>query len=489
MQPRSIMQTLAMVLLVAMANVALAGEVVETDPDGTVRLRYETDDEGRAHGSFTEYYESGELRVLTTYRAGLREGSYTEYFENGKVSVRARYRRGERTGNYSEFYENGRVRLSAMYRGDVLNGDWIERYPSGDKKARAEYEDGKLDGRYLEWDEGERPTVSASYRAGLLHGDRRFWEDGRVLSNQRWSDGRIVELEGVAPYPRSRRELADGIVRIHEPTIPEGEDAEARDRRRALRRLQEYRFLCGVAYDDVVLDDELNAYCKDAARVCRDLGHITHFPKNPGWPADEFRSAYEGASNSNLCWSTDSVAGALADSVDRYMDDSDPSNIDEVGHRRWCLNPKMKVTGFGAVEGFGAMWSTDSGRSSPPPFDFVCYPPRGYAPNEYWAKNTAWSVSFDANRYPAGSGSDLSVTVRALDEDYRPTGAPLELENVRFDVQTIGSLPCLIFRPVGVDRTDGSRYWVEIRGLGERGGAPARIRYLVHVIDRFEADR
>ncbi len=480
------MQTLWGAVLLAASSFALAGEVVETYPDGSVRLRYETDDEGRAHGAFTEYYESGELRVVTKYRAGLRDGGYTEYFENGKIRVRSRYRADERTGNHSEYYENGRVRLSAMYRADVLNGDWIERYPNGDKKVEAEYEDGKLDGRSRAWDEGEIPTVTASYRAGVLHGERRFWDDGRVLSNQRWEEGRIAELEGVAPYPVSRVALMAGLHRIREAPVPEDEDAEHRDRRLALIRLREYRFLCGLAYDDVVLDDDFNRHCADAARVCRDLGYITHFPKNPGWPADDFRSAYRGASSSNLYQGYGQRSPILPHSVDAYMDDSDPSNIDKVGHRRWCLNPEMKRTGFGAADGFCAMWSIDSGRASVPEFDFVCYPPRGYAPNDYWRRNTAWSVSFDASRYPAGSGSDLEISVRAFDDEFRPAGDPLPLENVRLDSETIGSLPCIIFRPVGLDRSHDARYWVEIRGLGERAGEPARIRYLVHVLERLD---
>jgi hypothetical protein len=48
-----------------------------------------------------------------------------------------------------------------------------------------------------------------------------------------------------------------------------------------------------------------------------------------------YQQGVEGAGHSNLA-----VSGAVVDSVDNYMDDSDPGNVGRLGHRRWCLNPR-----------------------------------------------------------------------------------------------------------------------------------------------------
>ena len=82
---------------------------------------------------------------------------------------------------------------------------------------------------------------------------------------------------------------------------------------------------------------------------------------------------YEGTSRGNLYMGSEDIVAQ----VRAYMDDSDASNIDAVGHRRWCLNPRMVKTGFGQTGKFGAMYAHDNSRRKIPEYDFVGYPAPG----------------------------------------------------------------------------------------------------------------
>src|SRR5438045_1192356 len=80
------------------------------------------------------------------------------------------------------------------------------------------------------------------------------------------------------------------------------------------------------------------------------LGRLDHDPRNPGLPEDQYQLARKAAGSSNLGWFGKGQSDSLALSVDMFMDDSDETNIDRVGHRRWCLNPAMKKVGFGQAD-------------------------------------------------------------------------------------------------------------------------------------------
>src|SRR5262249_19556527 len=133
---------------------------------------------------------------------------------------------------------------------------------------------------------------------------------------------------------RTVGELRKTLAAIETVPADKG-DAERAEREQALRRLRAYRYLAGVRYDNVVLDDNLTAYAVAAARLCAKIGRLDHMPKTPGMPEAEFKFALKGTLSCNL------AAGppTLVHTVDMLMDDSDAGNIARLGHRRWCLNP------------------------------------------------------------------------------------------------------------------------------------------------------
>lgn len=262
------------------------------------------------------------------------------------------------------------------------------------------------------------------------------------------------------------------------PKVPPPTPGELAKARAELARLNGYRYLAGLS-SDVRLDDALCWNAKFGAELCRQVGRIDHTPPRPaGMDEATYRRGYEATTNSNLFWT--SGADGLTGSVDGYMDDSDPSNVARVGHRRWCLNPPMAKAGFGVVGGYSAMWCFDrSGREARGAI--VCFPAAGFHPIAYFKPGTAWSVALDPERHRL-SGRDVKVlelaaaSARRFPDDLKGL-KEIPLRDVNLDRSGIGSLrQCLIFRPQAkVGR--GDRFGVIIEGV--EGAPGGRLAYSV----------
>jgi hypothetical protein len=218
--------------------------------------------------------------------------------------------------------------------------------------------------------------------------------------------------------------------------------------------LKAYRYLAGVPYEDLTLDEKYNAYCLAGAKLCQKLGRLEHKPERPkDMPEDEFKLAFLGTSRSNL-------GGGfkhLADAVDGWMDDSDQGNIALLGHRRWCLHPYMKKTGF----------------------DYVSWPPRGPMPVEFFESHHAWHVSLNVSKFDV-PGKDLAPAIYKADAAGQKLGEALKLDYVGVDTTPFGIPLCIIFRPEKFRLTAGERYLVELDGLKpKKSTGPKTIRYLV----------
>ncbi len=246
-----------------------------------------------------------------------------------------------------------------------------------------------------------------------------------------------------------------------------------------LSRLRQYRYLCGVPYETLSWDPTYADLCYHSSLICSKLGQMTHTPARPPGVTDEqYEKGRKGAGASNLF-------GGLTDPsacVDGWMDDSDPGNIDRVGHRRWCLNPAMGRTAFGTVGNQAAMYALDaSNRENVPDWDFVAYPARGYMPTSFFGSRHAWSVSPNPAKFATPVQARLKVTIQPVSPGkLAPVGAPLKLDTFKVDTGSFGSGPAIIFRPVAFAPSNDAVYEVKIDGLADAAGVDVPLRYIVH---------
>lgn len=436
-------------LLVLLPAPADATESPMVEVDG---VSVAADDEGRPHGSFEALHPSGEVAVRGAYRHGVLHGLHKTYDETGRLRVQKTYRKGKLHGSWKDYHPNKRLKLVTTYR------------------------DGKLHGSYLVRDPKGLTVLKTTYKKGVIHGKLQSFEGRRAVSTQRWKDGVPTDIDGIIPFPRTQAEIASEVERLLSGDGTLSDIPLEADRELALRYLKAYRCIHGVPYDDIAIDPSHQAYAQAAAAVCRDLGRITHYPENPGWEKARFDFAAIGTKSSNL------AQGMIAcRSIRGYMDDSDARNIEKVGHRAWCINPKMSHTGFGTVESFSAMWSIDGGRKSVPEYDFVALPPAGHAPGAWFGTHWAWSCSLSKKRWDAPKG-DIRVEVVPVGETFLPAGEPLKLNHQSVLTKSAGIPYMIVFRPVGFSLDAGTRYRVTIDGLTSKG-KPRQLRYFVTFFD------
>ena len=272
---------------------------------------------------------------------------------------------------------------------------------------------------------------------------------------------------------RSTDDIRQNLAAILRPTNQPG-DAMTAEREAALRRLRAYRYLAGLPYAEVTLDDDLNKYAQAAAALCDKLKRLDHKPDNPGMPEDEYQFALKGAGHSNLYFGP----GKIADSIDAYMDDSNAANIEALGHRRWCLNPPMGKVGFGKSGIYMAMWCFDRSNAKAPFVDFVAYPARGYMPIEFFKPTAAWSISLNPSRFRK-SDKEVQARIFTWEKTCGKKGEPLELNHHSVDTRSFAMPFCVSFRPPADAVSAGKAYRVEITGLTRVDGTAATIEYTV----------
>lgn len=326
----------------------------------------------------------------------------------------------------------------------------LEKHPNG--KVKVSYstnKEGHKHGPYSEYDETGKIIIDSIYENGLLL------------------------------YPKSKKFLKAQLKEINSRKADKNKTKfTSKAHTAAVNLLNSYRCLVGLAFD-VELKD---SYCETAqagAELCNKIGKLDHTPKNPGLPEDVYKAGYEGTSKSNL-----SMGRGMSSTPMAYMDDSDKSNIDRVGHRRWCINPAMKYTGFGTEGRFSAMYAFDKSRSKVKDYDFVSFPGKGYHSVKYFASNYAWSVSLNPKKYSAPDKSRVKAEIYKLGRsDKLPLNTEgekaLKLNYYNVNNSGFGIKYCIIFRPEKIKISSSAKYWVKISGLKDKAGKDTTIEYLV----------
>lgn len=248
-----------------------------------------------------------------------------------------------------------------------------------------------------------------------------------------------------------KREIRSKIKEINARKAPDGVSKKVQD---AVNLLNVYRFLSRVPYD-VKADKGMIKEAMDAAKICAEKGQLSH---DFGHSTDKCNLAMNSGDMS------------MEKSVAQYMEDSGANNRERRGHRRWCINHKMKKTGFGIEGAYSAMYSMDqSDRGIRKNYS---YPGHGFYPKEYLHGN-GWSYHIVDGKAP----SDCVIKVWQLKKfQVKPPKWSDEPDGKAFDVafKHIYS-DTIVFEPDSQAITKRGTYLVRLEGSGFKE------QYLVHL--------
>lgn len=408
---------------------------------------------------------------------------------------------GQRDGIFKEFAEDGTLKAQGIYKAGKLHGLYKELHPNGKLKLKGMYKKGVLSGKYSEHDEKGVSTLTALYRNGKLHGARKRLDGRKVIAEEVWLEGQLILPKSASFLKKQFKAIAKAkIETVGE--IPETTEAVVakvknesihKQRENATRRLMMFRAACDLPFKDLQLDLKHTAHSEAGSMVLAKLGQIAHEPpKPPGVADDLFQFALEGTKYSNLLH--DKPTCTMSKSVVEFMRDTDPHNVQRLGHRRWCMNPELLRTGFGKTivdehSSILTMWAFDNERKEVPDYDMFAFPARGVQPVSLLraGKPYAWNCSFNPTKYRMPSDAELKVQVVPARFDAKRAkllkGKTLvQLDSVHVSIEKWSYPPAVIFWPQEIDQSAGKSYWVEIEGVKHADGSPAKIGYLVSFV-------
>ncbi|MFD2117001.1 S-layer homology domain-containing protein [Paenibacillus yanchengensis] len=260
-----------------------------------------------------------------------------------------------------------------------------------------------------------------------------------------------------------------------------------------LKAVNFVRYLAGIPHD-VTLDWTLEQQQQTGALVNALNESMSHTPNKPAQMAQkQYEQGYKATSHSNIYYGSPT----LYDSVIGYMSDQDSTNIKNVAHRRYILNPWMKQTMFGFVFAkpkanavsykngvpHSAMYVMDNSReASTFTYDYISWPAAGYFPEEVFEEQDPWSVLLHPEVYNNKRTSQITVElVRERDQKrWRFDKNNRDTSGKYFNVETsgYGSPFAIIFRPDAVGEfAEDDRFTVLISGLFKQTGEQAEISY------------
>ena len=223
----------------------------------------------------------------------------------------------------------------------------------------------------------------------------------------------------------------------------------------ALATLNIVRYIAGLNYN-VALDSSYNEQSQAAALINQINGTLSHSPTRPDGMSDSLYSlANTGCGHTNLAMGSANLNTCI---VNSWMNDSSASNISHVGHRSWCLNPKMGKTGFGAAGNYMAMYSMNSSNSSN--IKNIAWPAQNM-PVEYFSSDRAWSLFTGQSE----TSSSVKVTLERKSDGKKWTFSESSSDGY-FNVSDYIHNGTIVFRPSDIDGyNDGDVFTVNVTGV------------------------
>lgn len=139
------------------------------------------DDEGVKDGPWKEYYEEGQLRSEGVYSLGKRIGKWNFYHENGSIEQEGNYNnQGNTEGPWKWYYDNGTVAREESFRNGLNDGIYTEYDETGKVVVQGEYVDGLEEGLW-KYEYGDTHEEGV-YKGGKRNGEWKTYYDNGQLS-------------------------------------------------------------------------------------------------------------------------------------------------------------------------------------------------------------------------------------------------------------------------------------------------------------------
>lgn len=125
--------------------------------------------DGKPHGVWKNYYQSGNLQSVIKYEDGFVSGHCVFYYDNAEENIKAEmdFIQDEIHGDYKEYYENGKPKAWLEIKANLQDGDAEFYYDSGTIKAKGQYAEGLMDGKWKYYSETGQELGKKKFSEGV----------------------------------------------------------------------------------------------------------------------------------------------------------------------------------------------------------------------------------------------------------------------------------------------------------------------------------
>ena len=140
--------------------------------DGSIHKKIEAIYDTVPHGEWVEYYQNGEVKLLTSFDSGYNEGLRREYYANGNIKSVLPMSKSKIQGFAKAFYANGNILWSGTYINGIRDGIFKEYYENDSGKILRE--------RYFAFN----PVINEEN----LYAGKEYDKNGNIINYERIVD-------------------------------------------------------------------------------------------------------------------------------------------------------------------------------------------------------------------------------------------------------------------------------------------------------------
>jgi len=152
-------------------NVKIIASYKDEVPQG---VRREFNEEGEVVAGFV-FLDGQIIGEGIIDEEGIKDGLWKEYYPNGAIKSEGTYDKGNRIGGWKFYYPNGQLEQIGTYNKDgKADGSWTWYYATGDLLREESYFNGKIDGFSIEYDEYGVVIAQGEYLEDEKEGKWKF---------------------------------------------------------------------------------------------------------------------------------------------------------------------------------------------------------------------------------------------------------------------------------------------------------------------------
>lgn len=123
-----------------------------------------------------EFYDNGQLYMITTYVDGIENGVYERYYENGQLDIKVNYLNGEWEGYFYSYYNDGTLQIKSYYKNGEKDGESIMYWSNGQIHWQNNFKNGEKHGSSKDFQADGSIFNENNYYYGEYHGvQKRYY--------------------------------------------------------------------------------------------------------------------------------------------------------------------------------------------------------------------------------------------------------------------------------------------------------------------------